>query len=388
MNIAPVFRILGFFVLFYLQMDVVRAQKKKIILKDSLDGKFDMSDYIIDLNGFIPVPILITEPAVGGFGGGIVPVFLKKNPPYIDSVNGKLKVTPVAPNITGALALYTINGTWMTGIGRSGTLVKSGIKYRLGIAYANLNISFYRTLPNQEAQTEFKMNIRSLPLLASGIKRLGYSNWYSGLQYLFMYNKLAANGKDSLPSFVKEIEKNSTIGLVSGIIQFDNRDNIFTPDNGLKFHVDGGYSDQVFGSDYEFWKINYYVFMYKQLASRLTGGLRIDGQQTFGNPPFYFLPFVDMRGVAAARYQGQAEILSEAEFRYDLLGRWSIVGFGGAGKAFDEWDQFGGAKWVVSGGAGVRYLIARKFKLRMGVDLAKGPDTWAYYIVFGTSWKK
>jgi hypothetical protein len=50
--------------------------------------------------------------------------------------------------------------------------------------------------------------------------------------------------------------------------------------------------------------------------------------------------------------------------------------------------KFGSSKWVVSGGAGFRYMVARKFKLRMGVDLAKGPDTWAYYIVFGTSWKK
>jgi len=26
--------------------------------------------------------------------------------------------------------------------------------------------------------------------------------------------------------------------------------------------------------------------------------------------------------------------------------------------------------------------------LRMGIDIAKGPDTWAYYIVFGSNWMK
>jgi len=25
---------------------------------------------------------------------------------------------------------------------------------------------------------------------------------------------------------------------------------------------------------------------------------------------------------------------------------------------------------------------------RMGIDVAKGPDTWAYYIVFGSNWFK
>lgn len=53
-------------------------------MKDSLDQKFDMSDYLIEANGFVPVPFIITEPAVGGFGGAIAPIFVKKNSPYLD----------------------------------------------------------------------------------------------------------------------------------------------------------------------------------------------------------------------------------------------------------------------------------------------------------------
>ena len=52
----------------------VSAQRKKIPLKDSLDNAFDLSNYLIDANGFVPVPIIITEPALGGFGGGIAPI--------------------------------------------------------------------------------------------------------------------------------------------------------------------------------------------------------------------------------------------------------------------------------------------------------------------------
>src|SRR6478735_12466648 len=77
-----------------------QEKKKHIPLKDSTDGAFDLSDFIIDANGFIPVPILITEPALGGFGGGIVPIFLKKRPPYIDTIKGKQVITPIAPDIT------------------------------------------------------------------------------------------------------------------------------------------------------------------------------------------------------------------------------------------------------------------------------------------------
>jgi hypothetical protein len=33
------------------------------------------------------------------------------------------------------------------------------------------------------------------------------------------------------------------------------------------------------------------------------------------------------------------------------------------------------------GGAGFRYLLAGKFKLRVGIDVAHSPGTWAYYIL-------
>src|SRR5215831_12889223 len=116
------------FILFFISFaPSAMAQKKKVSMRDSLDGAFDVSDYLIEANGFVPVPVIITEPALGGFGFGIVPVFLKKNPPYIDSVNGNVKVTPVAPTITGGIGLYTANNTWMTAAFRKGTLVKSRI---------------------------------------------------------------------------------------------------------------------------------------------------------------------------------------------------------------------------------------------------------------------
>ena len=44
------------------------VKEKHVSLKDSVDGKLDLSDYIIDANGFIPIPLIITEPALGGFG--------------------------------------------------------------------------------------------------------------------------------------------------------------------------------------------------------------------------------------------------------------------------------------------------------------------------------
>lgn len=43
---------------------------------DPVDGQFDMGHHIAEnAHGFLPVPILITEPAIG-YGGGVAGLFL------------------------------------------------------------------------------------------------------------------------------------------------------------------------------------------------------------------------------------------------------------------------------------------------------------------------
>ncbi len=105
-----------------------------------------------------------------------------------------------------------------------------------------------------------------------------------------------------------------------------------------------------------------------------------------GDAPFYLLPGVDLRGVPKARYQGNNSLVTEAEFRWDFVYRWSAVFYTGMGKAFNDANSFSDATLAYSYGTGFRYLIARKLKLRMGMDFARGPENWAYYIVFGSAW--
>ena len=363
-----------------------QEEKKKISLKDSLDNKFDLSDYIIDANGFVPVPYILTEPALGNFGGAIAPIFIKKQPPYVDSIKGKLVLTPVAPDVTGGAFLYTLNNSWAIMLFRAGTIVKHRIKYIVGGGFADINMSYYKTF-SQVGEKEFKFNIRSYPAMIQMIKRLGFSHWYAGFRYLFLKTDISYDGDGSLAHLIDSAALNRTISQLGVIVELDNRDNIFTPDKGIKFHTDLIRSDDFLGSDYEFWRMNYYMYLYQPLSKNIIAGLRIDGQQVWEDPPFYMLPYIDMRGVPINRYQGKADILSELEFRFDIK-RWSVMAFSGAGKAFDEWKDFGSSKWVLTGGTGFRYLLARKFKLRVGIDVARGPEKWAYYIVFGSNWLK
>src|SRR5688500_7397031 len=85
---------------------------KREIFRDTLDNAFDVSRFLIELKGFIAVPFIITEPALGSFGGGLGLVFLTKRKPLVDTIRGVVKVVPIPPDISGGGGFYSANQSW------------------------------------------------------------------------------------------------------------------------------------------------------------------------------------------------------------------------------------------------------------------------------------
>lgn len=100
------------------------------------------------------------------------------------------------------------------------------------------------------------------------------------------------------------------------------------------------------------------------------------------------MPYINLRGVPALRYQDQLTMLAETEQQVKIYKRWSIVGFGGIGTTVASLEEmnFGTTAW--NAGGGFRYMIARLLGLNMGIDISQGPEDWAFYIVFGSAWLK
>jgi hemolysin activation/secretion protein len=96
-----------------------------------------------------------------------------------------------------------------------------------------------------------------------------------------------------------------------------------------------------------------------------------------------------MRGVPAMRYQGDRVVQMEAELRWQFWNRFSLVGFGGGGKAWNKIEGTEKSQSTVAGGAGFRYEIARKYGIHLGLDAAFGPTAGpTIYIVAGSSWAR
>jgi hemolysin activation/secretion protein len=100
------------------------------------------------------------------------------------------------------------------------------------------------------------------------------------------------------------------------------------------------------------------------------------------------LPFIAMRGVPAMRYQGEGVVQAEMEVRWQFWKRLSLVGFTGVGKRWNEFERFADSGTITAGGTGIRYELARRHGLHMGLDVAFGPDEPAIYVQFGSAWMR
>ncbi|MCX7550064.1 BamA/TamA family outer membrane protein [Xanthomarina sp. F2636L] len=356
-----------------------QTSKKKSVFRDSLDNKLDFSNFLMNPKGFIPIIQPITEPALGNIGGVISPVFISPNKHPIEG-----QATP--PDITTAFGGYTANNTWMVGALRMATISKYNLKYQVMMAYSSVNMDFYRTLPTIGEKT-YTFNFKALPIFVSLLKEINTSGFFIGVEYLFLKNEVTPEFKfENLPEFIDNKSLKSTLSSPGLVLEFDNRDNIFTPDNGFLINTTYHFNADWTGSDYDFGNLEISALYYHQFTPKLVSGLRLGSEMQFNNAPFYTEPYINLRGVPKMRYQGKSTFLIETEQRFDFSTRWSLMGFGGLAKAVLENVSFNDAELVYNYGTGFRYLIARKFKIRMGIDVAWSNNDFGYYIIFGCAW--
>jgi hypothetical protein len=344
------------------------------------DGWLDLSGFIDQAYGFAPIAMPITEPAIGyGAAGGLV---------FIDRPAGEAEAGFGRPNLTAIGGMGTVNGTWGVAAGDSRFWKDDRLQTLVGLGYASVNLDYYGLGDDAVLQNDpLGYNLEPLAGLVQAKYRLGHSRWWGGLSYALASTQVrfdAPAGTPGLPSFQSE----SRIGGLTPSLTFDSRDSIFTPARGTYFEATAGCFSEALGGDSEFQRVNLVAMQYVPLHPPWTLGVRGDVKCSFGDEPFYARPFVQLRGVAAMRYQGEEVAQFEAELRWQFWKRFSLVGFAGAGTAWNDLEQFNKSQTVVTGGTGFRYELARKYGLHVGVDVAFGTDDPVLYVQFGSAWMR
>ena len=343
------------------------------------DGQLDISGFIDQAYGFVPLFIPITEPAVG-LGGAAALVF-------IDKQKGDAQAGFGRPNISAVGALGTDNGTRGAFAGDMRHWLDDRAKTLVGAVQASVNLDFYGIGRDPVLQDNPKTyNLETTAGLVQGKYRLGNSPAWVGLGYVLASTTVKFDllpGAERLP----DVQSESRVGGLLPSISFDSRDNLFTPTSGNYLDLSAGLFSKATGSDTDFQRVSLTAIHYQPLSRELTLGVMGSSILSYGDVPFYLRPFVMLRGVPAMRYQGDYAGQIEAELRWQFWQRVSLVGFAGAGATRNEhWQSR--AQNVTTGGLGVRYEIARKYGLHMGLDVAYGPDGPAWYVQFGSAWMR
>jgi hypothetical protein len=350
---------------------------------DSADDREESERYRL-----LPIPILITEPAIGeGLGVALAlfhPVKEGKadnapvaTPESIYDMSESREAPPVVSAVAGG---YTNNDTWFAGIGHFNNWRNDSIRYAGGIAQARVNSRIY---------------LASLPLsfsMETGIVfqelkfRIGQSDFMvgGGLIWLDADNRfglrLPGGGDD--PRFAVDFRN---AGLEAKLV-YETRNNTMNPTEGQLAELALWRYDEFLGGDYGYWSWKARALSFFPLSDRLTLGLRLDLSGVDGTPPFFAYPVVKLRGIPALRYQDKVAGAAEVEGRYLLAPRWEVSVFAGLGYTSDRISLFENPDSLYNFGIGGRYKVFDAHNVWMGIDIARGPEDWNWYIQVGHPW--
>ncbi|MBO9718518.1 MAG: BamA/TamA family outer membrane protein [Pseudoxanthomonas sp.] len=355
------------------------------MFRDGEDGSVDMSNWLLDHHGFLPLPIVITDPALG-YGGGIVFAFFQRpqgSATTRTASDGSTQM--IAPNLFGAMAMKTENGSKAYGGGGILHFRDDTWRYKGGVAEADFNIDFY-TGGRLQPETRVAVNLAGLGSSQQVSRRIGDRELFVSAQWIYtdLDPRLKDTGQRPLFDDIDFRQVNSGIGLS---LEYDSRDNPFTPSRGYFLLAQGVAYLPAIGSDLTFQTYRAYGYGHWPLGAKLVLGARADLRHAAGDVPFYRLPFIDLRGIASARYQDDSAGVLESELRWNFTSRWAGIGFLGAGRAWGTRSSFDQAYTAVSKGVGVRYQIARRIGLYVGADYAWGPEDRTVIVQMGSAWR-
>ncbi|MGH2570804.1 MAG: BamA/TamA family outer membrane protein, partial [bacterium] len=336
------------------------------------DGWFDVSGFLDEKYGFLPIAIPITEPAVGyGAAGGLV---------FIDKPLGNSEGEYDRPDITFLGGLATENGTWGAAAADLRQWSDDRVQTLAAFIHVSMNLDFYGIGEDDVvANHPLRYGLDPTGGLVQGKLRLGDSRVWAGLGYGYFTTRVTFDepaGTPGLPAF----ERDTDVGGLVPSLTFDTRDNFFTPTRGTYLDGSAAFFSSVLGGDDEFQRTRVIAMQFVPLSTRFFLGLRGEAAAVFGDAPFYLHPFLYLRGAPAIRYQGEEVAQIETELRWQFWERFSLVGFAGTGATWNDFEDFAASQSIVTGGGGFRYELARKYGIHMGLDVAFDRDNTAVYL--------
>lgn len=344
------------------------------------DGWLDVSGFLKQKYGFLPIAVPITEPAVG-YGAAVGLAFLSK--PLGEAKDGLGR-----PDITVVAGLGTENDTRALAIGDVRHWMDDRLQTQAALMHASVNLDFHGVGDDPTLDDDpLSYTLEPEGGILQGKVRLGETRFWTGLKYSFAATRVTFDAPPGTPG-LPDIDTHSNVGGLTPSVTYDTRDNMFTPNQGTYVEGTAGLFSQALGGDDEFQRVRVLGLQYVPLHADLDLGVLAEGTAAFGDAPFYALPFIGLRGAPVMRYQGEQMAQLETELRWRCWKRFSLVGFGGVGSVWNDLEDFDDEQTIATGGTGFRYEIARDYGIHMGLDVAFSPEGPAIYVQVGSAWAR
>ena len=146
---------------------------------DPEDGQFDLSYFLENPRGFLPIPIVVTEPAVG-YGGGVAGMFLRPRREAGDEGWAR-------PDISAVGAFGTQNGTWGAFAGDFSRWFDGRLRTLVGAGAGQFNLDFFGLggAPSSLDQgVRFSLQLSGV-LAQANWQLAPKSPWAVGLRYVY-----------------------------------------------------------------------------------------------------------------------------------------------------------------------------------------------------------
>jgi hypothetical protein len=345
---------------------------------DPADGRFDLSGFLDEAYGFVPLLIPITEPAVG-YGAVGAAVFIHSKPQEVGSEF-------VRPTMSTVGALRTENHTRGWFAANLGSWRGGKVRTIAALADVDVNLDFFGLGGDRVSSDGLGYSVKGEGGVAGGSIKLGMTKLWFGLRYASVNTNVSLQDPLLPLPGVSPADYDLDLGALTPTITFDGRDNFFTPTRGWYVDLSVPLYRESFGSDRDFETLNLTGMYHHPLGDSLFLSARASLKDSSDGTPFYLRPWVSLRGVQSLKFQGEQAAELEAEVRWQVLPRFSVVGFAGIGEAQASIANRDRDESVTAGGAGFRYLIARRHGMHIGIDVAGGVGDTVFYVVFGSAW--
>jgi len=321
-------------------------------------------------------PIPIINPVLGyGLVGGVL---------YNRTLGGSAKESNF-----GAAAFYTSTESWGGGLGARTHLNQGKLRVNGALGYADLKWDFFGVGKDAgDANRSIPLNQKGIFFETEVLFQL-HKNVFLGPRYTILDVDTIIELSGGLPFPLPDPDIDAVTASLGFHFEWDSRDNEFSATQGDLLELFAAFYDEAFGSDLQFqnyfFDYNYYHSVKEDnrhiLAVRATSCYSTD------DAPFYEQCSIgikdDFRGYAGMRYIDQFSITAQAEFRWEVVPRWTVAFFGGAAEVAPGLGDLRGDAILPAAGFGVRYMVKEKERIGMRLDFAWGDGDQAVYLSLG-----